>query len=261
MEDEEQQQDTASTSFEDFLAAVGADVGGTTGFGADFQYSRRTVRGFSNKLTEAQRNAIAKQLRRIGSPGVSDAAYYYEGEFLVDQNGLVARAPYDPRQDTYNTLYGVKDAERATYLDLLATRGFYGSSKPSATGTLSKDRTAWGEMLTLANAEGLTWEAYLSKMASQPPVRSLGGGQRARVTPKEDIEAYLRQASLERLGRTMSRKDVDAAIAAIQQQEAAGTGPSLGTAAEQQVVQAEPERERAYRFARAIDLAMGELGS
>jgi len=89
-----------------------------------------------------------------------------------------------------------------------------------------------------------------------------GGGAGYRVTPSEDIGAYLRKASLERLGRTMSKADVDKAIAAIQgvERTQGPQAPNIGVMAEQQVVKLNPNEDKAVRFRRAIDVAMNLLG-
>jgi len=260
-DDQNTEETGGMTDFEQWMStngATGSLVEST--FGPDFRYSRRVVRGVSNSLTAEQQREIARSYQRIGIPGVADDRRYYDGEFLVDSNSIISRAPYDARTEVYDVLYGLSPTLRKAYSNILASQGFYGESNPSAAGTLSKDRTAWAEMLNAANAEGLTWDAFMQKLANTPPARAVGGGSKYRVTPREDIAAYLRQASLERLGRTMTKQDVDAAIAAIQQRQAGGDAPSLGVAAEQQVLKREPERERAFRFARAIDLAMSELG-
>lgn len=241
--------------------------GGLTGqsstgvFSPDFRYVRREIKGINPQLNEAQRTQIGLKTT-VGGPPTSRKTFY-EGEYLVDSEGYIIRAPYDPRKDAYNVLFGeIGDtSQRALFLDMLASRGFYGTGKPSAAGTLSRDRTAVGEFLVAANAAGYTWDSYLAQLASQPGGGVRGGGARYRVSEPEDIEAYLREASLERLGRTMTRADVDKAIAAIQGEQATGSAPSLSVAAEQQVRQREPDRERAFRFARAIDIAMGQLGT
>jgi HrpA-like RNA helicase len=93
-------------------------------------------------------------------------------------------------------------------------------------------------------------------------VKGLGGGTKYRVSAPEDITEYLRQASLEKLGRTMSKADVDKAIAAIQQVERTKgpDAPAMSVAAAQQVSAADPDREKSVRFRRGIDIAMNLLG-
>jgi hypothetical protein len=261
MADGTEEVDTESgMSWEEMFGGLAGST--STGvFSPDFRYVRREINGLNPNLTSAQQQQIGAKMQQVEIP--NGRKTFYEGEYLVDSQGYITRAPYDPRKDAYNVLFGeIGDtSQRALFLDLLASRGYYGTGKPSATGTLSKDRTAVAEFLVAANAAGYTWDSYVSQVASQPGGGVRGGGARYRVSEPEDIEAYLRQASLERLGRTMTRADVDKAIAAIQGEQAAGAAPSLGVAAEQQVRQLEPERERAYRFARAIDIAMGQLGT
>lgn len=250
----------AGSTWEEMFGQLGGTTSGGV-FSPDFRYVRREVNGINPELTLAQQQQIGAKIKQFEIP--NGRKTFYEGEYLIDSSGYIVRAPYDPRKDSYNVLFGEigNTEQRAYFLDLLASRGYYGSSKPSATGTLSRDRTAVAEFLVAANAAGYTWDSYVSQLATQPGGGVRGGGAKYRVSEPEDIEAYLRQASLERLGRTMTRADVDKAIAAIQGEQATGAAPSLGVAAEQQVRQLEPERERAYRFARAIDIAMGQLGT
>ena len=125
--------------------------------------------------------------------------------------GQIVRAPYDPKQDSYDQLYGMSDTKRSVVLTLLKSRGFYGSGKPSSAGTLERDRTAFKEFLQYANSIGRDWETALNELATKPG-SGTGGGARYRTTPKEDLTEYLRQASLERLGRTMSKADIDRAV-------------------------------------------------
>jgi len=145
---------------------------------------------------------------------------------------------------------------------LLYSRGFYGKNKPSLTGTLSADRSAFKEFLVYANSRGYTWQALIPEITAMPMVKGMGGSTKYRVSAPEDITEYLRQASLEKLGRTMSKEDVDKAIAAIQQVERTkGPGaPAMSVAAAQQVSAADPDREKSVRFRRGIDIAMNLLG-
>ena len=183
---------------------------------------------------------------------------------MVDDQGLIARKPYDPNRDVEAEMYGLMtdDNLRSTVQSLLYSRGFYGSSKPSARGTLSVDRTAFKEFLNYANSEGYTWKPLLAKISAMPMVKGLGGGAKYRVSAPEDITEYLRKASLEKLGRTMSKEDVDKAIAAIQQTERTKgpSAPALSVSAAQQVSAADPDREKSVRFRRGIDIAMNLLG-
>jgi hypothetical protein len=158
----------------------------------------------------------------------------------------------------------MKDGERLNTLRLLQSRGFYGTGKPSATGTLSKDRTAFKEFLSYANAKGYTWKPLLQELITAAPVYggSGGAGSRYRTSPKENVAEYLRTASLEKLGRTMSKADIDKAIAAIQQQEATRgpQAPALSVMAGEQVSQLQGGAEKAVRFRKAIDAAMSIVG-
>ena len=229
----------------------------TTSVASDYKLKYRPVSGFGANITDVEKATLDQQILR--SP---KQARQYNGAYLVDDQGLIARKPYDPNKDVEGELYAMNDATRATVQSLLYSRGFYGSSKPSQTGTMSADRSAFKEFLNYANSEGYTWKPLLAKISAMPMVKGMGGGTKYRVSAPEDITEYLRQASLEKLGRTMSKEDVDKAIAAIQQTERTKgpDAPAMQVAAAQQVSAADPDREKSVRFRRGIDIAMNLLG-
>lgn len=248
---------------------AGYDTGFTfsTPVQTDYELRYRTVYGFGENIVDTEKATLEQQFKKTGStdgprPGSLRPGSLYKGSYLVDDRGLIARKPYDPNKDVEGELYAMDDATRATVQSLLYSRGFYGSSKPSRTGTMSADRTAFKEFLNYANSEGYTWKPLLAKVSSMPMVQGMGGGSRYRVSAPEDITEYLRQASLEKLGRTMSKDDVDKAIAAIQQTERTKgpDAPAMQVAAAQQVSAADPDREKSVRFRRGIDIAMNLLG-
>ena len=231
----------------------------TTSVASDYKLKYRPVSGFGENISDIEKATLDQQILR--SP---KQARQYNGSYLVDDRGLIARKPYDPNKDVETEMYGLMadDNLRLTVQSLLYSRGFYGSSKPSARGTLSVDRTAFKEFLNYANSEGYTWKPLLAKISAMPMVKGLGGGAKYRVSAPEDITEYLRKSSLEKLGRTMSKEDVDKAIAAIQQTERTKgpDAPALSVAAAQQVSAADPNREKSVRFRRGIDIAMNLLG-
>ena len=103
----------------------------------------------------------------------------------------------------------------------------------------------------------------MAEVTALPVTNGGGGGAGYRAPAAEDVTEYLRQASLEKLGRTMTKEDVDKAVAAIQA-DAVRRGPSapaLSVAAEQQVEQADPNRAKSVKYRRAIDVAMNLLGA
>jgi len=258
--EETTQADTGATDFEQFAAEQGGFYS-TGGFGSLTAYPKRPIVGFDPKLDQQTQQAISSQIQMVG-PGGRRVGVTYDGEFLVNENRQIARAPYG-EEDIYNELYAMKDGERLNTLRLLQSRGFYGSGKPSATGTLSKDRTAFKEFLSYANAKGYTWKPLLQELITAGPVYSgSGGGSKYRTSPAENITEYLRTSSLEKLGRTMTKADIDKAVAAIQQQEATRgpSAPALSVMAGQQVSQLQGGAEKAVRFRKAIDAAMSIVG-
>lgn len=260
MEEEEQNQAGGATDFEQFAAQEGGFYS-TGGFGSLSAYPKRPIVGFDPTIDPQTQQAVSSQIEMVG-PGGRRVGVTYSGEFLVNENRQIARAPYG-EEDIYNELYSMKDGERLNTLRLLQSRGFYGTGKPSATGTLSRDRTAFKEFLSYANAKGYTWKPLLQELITAAPVYSgSGGGSRYRTSPAENITEYLRTSSLEKLGRTMSKADIDKAIAAIQQQERTRgpEAPALSVLAAQQVSQLQGGAEKAVRFRKAIDAAMSIVG-
>jgi hypothetical protein len=254
---------TSATSFEDFMATQGEglDFTSSTGkFGSTFPYQKRIVVGISKKLDPQQQAALSSQIGKY--PGTS--AMNYSGEYLVDENRLIVRKPYDVSSagtDVYDELYAMKDGERLGVLALLQSRGFYGTGKASRGVPVAKDRTAFKEFLGYANSKGYTWQSMLGDLAAAPAVYSGGGGTKFKATSVEDIGAYIKQASLEKLGRTMTKDDVDTAIAAIQKQQidrasSKMDAPALSVAAEQQVSKLQGNAEKGVQFRKAIDAAM-----
>jgi hypothetical protein len=258
--EETTQTDTGATDFEQFAASEGGFYS-TGGFGSLTAYPKRPIIGFDPTIDPQTQQAVSSQIQMVG-PGGRRVGVTYDGEFLVNENRQIARAPYG-EEDVYNELYAMKDGERLNTLRLLQSRGFYGTGKPSGTGTLSRDRTAFKEFLSYANAKGYTWKPLLQELITAGPVYSgSGGGSKYRTSPAENITEYLRTSSLEKLGRTMSKADIDKAIAAIQQQEATRgpSAPALSVMAGQQVSQLQGGAEKAVRFRKAIDAAMSIVG-
>jgi hypothetical protein len=238
---------------------AGYDTGFTfsTPVQTDYKLRYRPVYGFGKGISDTEKATLDQQIVRTPKQ-----VRQYNGAYLVDDQGFIARKPYDPNKDVEGELYAMDDATRATTQSLLYSRGFYGSSKPSRTGTMSSDRSAFKEFLNYANSEGYTWKPLLAKISAMPMTTGGAGGSRYRVSAPEDITEYLRKASLEKLGRTMSKDDVDKAIAAIQQVERTKgpDAPAMSVAAAQQVSAADPNREKSVRFRRGIDIAMNLLG-
>jgi len=256
-------QTNTGTDFSSWAAGQGSSTGSAGGFGNLTAWPKRTVVGIDPKLSPEAQQAISKQIKFYGTPGGKNFGAVYENEFLVNENRQIARAPYGP-DDVYNELYSMQDGERLTVLKLLQSRGFYGSGKPSTTGTLGKDRNAFEEFLSFSNAKGYTWKPMLQQITATGAKWTGGssGGARYRVSASEDITEYLRKSSLEKLGRTMSKADIDKAIAAIQAQEASKgpSAPALSVMAGQQVSQLQGGAEKAVRFRKAIDAAMSIVG-
>ena len=248
----------AASDFDEYAASQG--MGGVTG--AVYPVQKRVVYGYGANLSDQDKQNIFTQIARTGAPSDPKAGSTYSGQYLVDENRFVARKPYS-QQDVVDELYGMSDTKRSSILTLLYSRGFYDSGKPSTTGIRRSDQTAFKNFLDFANFKGYTYEPLLAEVIALPATNGGGGSAGYRAPAAEDVTAYLRQASLEKLGRTMTKEDVDKAVAAIQA-DAVKRGPDapqLSVAAAQQVEQADPNRAKSVKYRRAIDVAMNLLGA
>lgn len=250
---------------QDFAAilqqAAGASQTNKLPLGANYPYATRKVTG------------IAPGLEQIAFPDIRrtsvDRPMRYGGHLLVDQNGNIARTPYDPTKDARVELSKIAGtAVGGAVLNLLASRGFYGTNgKPSATalaGTRfeSKDLQAMEDLLYYANSRGVTWEPLYAELTVMPATQGVGGGAGVRVTSAEDLGVYLREESFRQLGRNLTKTELQQAIAGIQNQQrqraaSSQDSPSVQTAAQMQVAGIDPNRRAAMRIGRALELLVG----
>lgn len=228
--------------------------------GKDFPYTVRTITGIKPGLEKI----AFPDIKRSG--GV-DRPMRYGGHLLVDQNGAIARSPYDPVKESRVELTKIGGtAVGASVLNLLASRGYYGvNGKPSQSALAGtryepKDLQAMEDLLYYANSRGSTWEPLIAELAVMPAVQGTGGGgARVRVTSAEDLGVYLREESFRQLGRNLTKSELQQAIAGIQNQQrqralSAQDAPSLQTAAQMQVAGVDPNRAAAMRLGRALEL-------
>jgi hypothetical protein len=121
-----------TTSVDPELAQLIAQAGGMAsgveeGFGKDFTYPVRQIRGVVPELS-----AIAQMDIRRGMPADRNA---YGGHLLVNEKGFVARQPYDPDKDARRELMGLKDDVARASLPTVAV----GSSGNRVRVTSSED--------------------------------------------------------------------------------------------------------------------------
>jgi hypothetical protein len=241
--------------------AAGASQTNKLPLGANYPYATRKVTG------------IAPGLEKIAFPDIRrssvDRPMLYGGHLLVDQNGNIARSPYDPTKDARVELSKIAGtAVGGAVLNLLASRGFYGTNgKPSATalaGTRfeSKDLQAMEDLLYYANSRGVTWEPLYAELTVMPATQGVGGGAGVRVTSAEDLGVYLREESFRQLGRNLTKTELQQAIAGIQNQQrqraaSSQDSPSVQTAAQMQVAGIDPNRAAAMRVGRILEILGG----
>jgi len=230
--------------------------------GADFQFTERPV-------TEGSRALIGTQdyygdqyfIQRGGRT-------YYKGPGLVNGNGVIDRAPYDPSNilnEAYRYLASKDRGERISFLNTIADRGLYDGGKPSTRTFDTKDINATAQYLLELNRWGVTEDVGLAYLAQEYPGGQASAGRTVRVTAKEDITKVLTDESFRLLGRTMTPKEVREAVQFVQSRErqAAGSAEqaaSLGTLAEQAVVRGRQEDVELEGFRTLADLVERAFG-
>jgi hypothetical protein len=247
------------------IAQAGGGVSTESELGNNFPYPVRPISGVAKGF-----DVIAQADMRLGG-SVDRPRKFYGGHLLVNEKGLVARAPYDVQKESRIELMKLDDdVARGNLLNILHSRGFYGDSKPSrrailGTGFEYEDLQAMGSLLYTANARGSTWEPIFAEVTAMPAVASVGGGRQVRVTSPEDLGVYLREESFRQLGRNLTRQELQQAILSIQNQQrqrAASNmdAPSLGVAAQETVAGVDPDRRTAMKLGRALELMFSVWG-
>lgn len=238
---------------------------GTSGLSPDVKLPVRQVKGATmegfNPLPEDITGTTAVGTAETSSARAREIAgptsFGYVGQSLVDANGIITRGQYDPANEAYSELAKMDLAERQAFLNSLAARGLYGSSKPSPTGFDSKDFSAMGDFLRFANAQGVTSDVAYSQFLTT--FKATGGGRRIRTTAKEDIRAVFKDATRKMLGRDVTNDEIEKFVRAYEGKEITeGQGgaqaPSLQTAAEMQVEEQYGAEADAVRMASLFDI-------
>lgn len=193
----------------------------------------------------------------------------YTGQNLVNKDGVLVRGQYSEDEAFSEIARFGTPAERSAVLNRLAALGLYGNSKPSSTGTMSRDISAVKNAMLYANAEGVTLDVALNLMAADPNIKAkVAGGARVRTTAKQDLRQVFKQAAGSVLGRQLSDAEVEKFVRsynAMEVSEAMGgaTAPTAQTAAMQAVEASNPEEAGAMKmlgYADVIDQLMKGLG-
>lgn len=193
----------------------------------------------------------------------------YVGQNLVNKDGVLVRGQYSEDEAFSEIARFGTPAERLAVLNRLAALGLYGNSKPSSTGTMSRDISAVKNAMLYANAEGVTLDVALNLMAADPNIKAkVAGGARVRTTAKQDLRQVFKQAAGSVLGRQLSDAEVEKFVRsynAMEVSEAMGgaAAPTAQTAAMQAVEASNPEEAGAMKmlgYADVIDQLMRGLG-
>lgn len=171
----------------------------------------------------------------------------YIGQNLVDSSGRIARGQYSD-DEAYSLMAKLSSSERRQFQNGIASLGAYGSRKPSRDGLQDSDLAAVRDVMRVANAEGVTLDVATALIATKYGGlgQGVGGGQRIRTTPKQDLSAVFRRVSGELLGRRLSDAEINRFVKAYNRMETAeqtggAPAPSVEGAAIAQIEARQPE--------------------
>jgi hypothetical protein len=188
----------------------------------------------------------------------------------MDEEGYISRPLYELNTEGVETeLLNLSAEDRLVFAQQLKRTGYYGSADVSESilrksGFNETDMSAMLRFMRDSNVNQKTIRAMLPELMKYTSVS--GSGTTVKVTPKEDIAYYMKQASLTNLGRMPSKAEIDQAVKYIQNVERAASGkgttaPSTSVLAQAQAQQAAPGERAAYSVGQAISLAFRALAS
>lgn len=248
----------------DLSATPPAIVAGSSGYSLQpgQRLERRKVKGVSPTYTfnpTAEKDYIVTQSGSVEQ-------FDYEGQSLVDANGVITRGQYNINTEAYSELARFKNvADRKQLLNRLAAIGLYGDQKPSATGFASRDLNAVQDLMLYANSRGRTLDVAVQMLAAEGGGASYTG-RTFRPTPKQDLKAVFKQTAQSVLGRNPSDKELQRFIRSYQgmeRTEAYGgeAAPNVSVAAEQQIVAQNPDEAAAVGMSQLASIMEQKIRS
>ena len=238
---------------------------------SDRSYMQRTAKGIRPKeawATQIQKDITNRTIKILGygtSGGVS-----FNGPALMDEEGYISRPEYELSTTSVETeLMNLSAEDRLVFAQQLKRVGYYGGAEISESikrksGFNETDMSAMLKFMRDSNLSNKTIRAMLPELMRWDSASM--GGSTIKVTPKEDIAYYMKQASLTNLGRMPTKAEIDQAVKYIQNVERAASGqgttaPSTSVLAQAQAQQAAPGERAAYSVGQAISLAFRALAS
>lgn len=199
----------------------------------------------------------------------------YEGENLVDEFGKITditNYEYEKGVSAIETYASMASnpAQQKAFLYLLEDHGFYGEGEPSSMAlaghTLdSNDVYAINDFLLSSAQRGLTWGAYARIVASQPEIikdKPKSGG--VQFSSAKDISYDAHRYAMATLGRPLTKEELKAAVASVQQQQAAATGSEAPASREVLTIEAvkdrAPQEAAVYGLGQALDVIFRQAG-
>ena len=200
-------------------------------------------------MFRAEKYAPADRLERL-LPSYKE--WIYTGQNLVDEEGKIVGPAYNVETAPLMELARMPATQRMAFLRMLESRGLYGGSKISKTGTDSADVGAMQQYLLAANIAGRTITAYQPQFLLEYKGGQGGSGQKIRYTPKQDVRANFKQVFLSDVGRGATEAEIAKFEAAYRGMESASgttqSAPSVSAAAVESIGMNNKAEEQANGF-------------
>ena len=173
---------------------------------------------------------------------------------VIDADGNVLPF-YELNTRPGEILGGLEDVPRNNLLNLLYSRGWYGSKKPGG-GFDEADRDAMQTLLYYANTQGVDYWTVLSTVA-KAPITSGSGSRQVQVASSADLIEIANRSALSTIGRKLSEAEAEQFARAYQgvQRSSAGAtqaAPSADVFFQNRIQQKYGAESEGYKYLSAI---------
>jgi len=246
--------------------------------------SRKKSEGQGGSQANEQADDAIRDLRAVDTLGGAGAVpprfifdengklIPYDGPGLVNSVGEVEKIdnkvqpyPADYAPKIYNSL---SPAAQDALMQQLERAGLI---EKSQFNDVVAEVTALSRLMSLANANGITFQNYLGQRLAGKTLVSSGSGRTYRKSNPDDLKAVARQVAQQTLGRAFTDDEADRFVRAFQAEEiaeqrrASGGGTmvqaaSADVAAEQFAEQEAPDEASAYKTLGYINKFFNAIG-
>jgi hypothetical protein len=144
---------------------------------------------------------------------------------VIDADGNVLPF-YELNTRPGEILGGLEDVPRNNLINLLYSRGWYGSAKPGG-GFDEADRQAMRTLLYYSNTQGVDYWTVLSTLA-KAPISAGSGARQVQVASSADLVEIANRTALSTIGRRLSEAEASQFAKSYQGVQRSAAGASEG---------------------------------